>query len=189
MKFLCRNVLKKLISSLKLIYDKSTWLSIRKPNVASFEKVFKILFQITNCDIYAFRFAGFIITATSTALLFMLLGICLWQLYMPGSKLRYYNCEKGRMNPHGSATFWFIPERLKYVVSYRFLKIRVSIYSNFQIIQKKWVLVKIFKKWVPLVHFDCKVFWMVNFFKSPCKELLILWWKCFVIASYGYQCI
>lgn len=118
MKFLCRNILKKLISSLKLIYDKSAWLSIRKPNVASFEKVFKILFQITNCDIYAFRFAGFIITATSTALLFMLLGICLWQLYMPGSKLRYYNCEKGRMNPHGSATFWFIPERLKYVVSY-----------------------------------------------------------------------
>lgn len=100
-------------------------------------KVFKILFQITSCNIYAFCFAGFTITVISTALLFMLLGISLWQLYMPGSKLRYYNCERGRKIPHGSVNFWFIPERLKYVVSYPvFLKIRFSIYSNFRIIHK-----------------------------------------------------
>ena len=132
----CKNVFKKLISSLKLIY--AYLLSKQKPNVAVFEKVlkqikvFKVLFQITNCNIYAFCFAGFTITATSAALLVMLLGISLWQLYMPGSKLQYYNCERGRKIPHGSANFWVIPERLKYVVSYPvFLKFRFSIYSNF----------------------------------------------------------
>lgn len=56
---------------------------------------------------------------------------------MPGSKLQYYNCERGINIPHGSANFWVVPERLEYVVSYPvFLKIRFSIYSNFRIIHK-----------------------------------------------------
>ena len=52
-----------------------------------------------------------------TVIFLMLLGILLWQLYMPGSALRYYNCKLGRMKPHGSATFRFIPKRNIYVVS------------------------------------------------------------------------
>ena len=58
------------------------------------------------------------ITTILTTIFLLLLGILLWQLFMPGSALRYYFCRKGRMNPHGSANFWYISERDKDVVSY-----------------------------------------------------------------------
>jgi len=44
-----------------------------------------------------------------TVIFLILLGVFLWQYYVPGTKLRYLICEAGRKKPHGSASFNYIP--------------------------------------------------------------------------------
>jgi len=47
--------------------------------------------------------------ASFTVIFLILLGVFLWQYYVPGTRLRYLICEAGRKKPHGTASFKFIP--------------------------------------------------------------------------------